>query len=132
VKIATWLAAVTSLAVVGGGVYLAGAQGVGQQQLHMLFDLAVAEAQPSKPDPTGAVIYYRHPDGLPEYSAKPKKTSDGRDFVSVRESEDISFTASGIKTAEISTQPKTSATGSPATERKVLYYRNPMGLPSAC
>jgi membrane fusion protein, copper/silver efflux system len=129
VKIATWLAAVTSLAVVGGGAYLAGAQGVGQQQLHMLFDLAVAEAQPSKPEPIGAVIYYRHPDALPEYSAKPKKTSDGRDFVSVRESEDISFTASGIKTAEISTQPKTSATGSPATERKVLYYRNPMGLP---
>ncbi|SCW87861.1 membrane fusion protein, Cu(I)/Ag(I) efflux system [Rhizobium mongolense subsp. loessense] len=128
-KSAAWLAAVTSLAVVGVGAYLAGAQGVGQQQLHMLFDMSVAEAQPSKPEPTGAVIYYRHPDGLPEYSAKPKKTSDGRDFVSVRESEDISFTASGIKTAETSTQPKTSATGSAATERRILYYRNPMGLP---
>ncbi|WFU88709.1 efflux RND transporter periplasmic adaptor subunit [Rhizobium sp. CC1099] len=128
-KTATWLAAVTSLAVVGGGAYLAGAQGVGQQQLHMLFDMAVAEAQPSKPEPTGAVIYYRHPDGLPEYSAKPRKTPDGREFVSVRESEDISFTASGIKSAETSNQPKMSATGSAATERKVLYYRNPMGLP---
>lgn len=128
-KTATWLAAVTSLAVVGGGAYLAGAQGVGQQQLHMLFDMAVAEAQPSEPDPTGAVIYYRHPDGLPEYSAKPRKTPDGREFVSVRESEDISFTASGIKMAETSDQPKTSATGSAETERKVLYYRNPMGLP---
>ncbi|WP_315858869.1 efflux RND transporter periplasmic adaptor subunit [Rhizobium leguminosarum] len=128
-KTATWLVAVTSLAVVGGGAYLAGAQGVGQQQLHMLFDMAVAEAQPSKPEGSGPVIYYRHPDGLPEYSAKPKKTPDGREFVSVRESEDISFTASGIKTAETSDQPKTSATVSAATERKVLYYRNPMGLP---
>ncbi|MBY5707603.1 efflux RND transporter periplasmic adaptor subunit [Rhizobium leguminosarum] len=123
------MVAVTSLAVVGGGAYLAGAQGVGQQQLHMLFDMAVAEAQPSKPEGSGPVIYYRHPDGLPEYSAKPKKTPDGREFVSVRESEDISFTASGIKTAETSDQPKTSATVSAATERKVLYYRNPMGLP---
>ncbi|WP_245503307.1 efflux RND transporter periplasmic adaptor subunit [Rhizobium ruizarguesonis] len=128
-KTATWLVAITSLAVVGGGAYLAGARGVGQQQLHMLFDMAVAEAQPSKPEPTGAVIYYRHPDGLPEYSAEPRKTPDGRDFVSVRESEDVSFTASGIKTAETSDQPKTSASGSAATERKVLYYRNPMGLP---
>ncbi|WP_245512241.1 efflux RND transporter periplasmic adaptor subunit [Rhizobium leguminosarum] len=128
-KTATWLAAVTSLAVVGGGAYLAGAQGAGQQQLAMLFDMAVAEAQPSKPEPTGAVIYYRHPDGLPEYSAKPRKTPDGREFVSVREREDISFTASGIKTAETSYQPKTAATGSAAMERKVLYYRNPMGLP---
>ncbi|TBD45518.1 efflux RND transporter periplasmic adaptor subunit [Rhizobium ruizarguesonis] len=123
------MVAITSLAVVGGGAYLAGARGVGQQQLHMLFDMAVAEAQPSKPEPTGAVIYYRHPDGLPEYSAEPRKTPDGRDFVSVRESEDVSFTASGIKTAETSDQPKTSASGSAATERKVLYYRNPMGLP---
>ncbi|MBX4863736.1 efflux RND transporter periplasmic adaptor subunit [Rhizobium bangladeshense] len=122
------MVAVTSLAVVGGGAYLAGAQGVGQQQLHMLFDMAVAEAQPSKPEGSGPVIYYRHPDGLPEYSAKPKKTPDGREFVSVRESEDISFTASGIKTAETADHPKP-ASGSAASERKVLYYRNPMGLP---
>nr|WP_064249729.1 efflux RND transporter periplasmic adaptor subunit [Rhizobium leguminosarum]OAP90231.1 efflux transporter periplasmic adaptor subunit [Rhizobium leguminosarum] len=128
-KTATWLVAVTSLAVVGGGAYLAGARGVGQQQLHMLFDMAVAEAQPSTPEGTGPIIYYRHPDGLAEYSAKPRKTPDGRDFVSVRKSEDISFTASGITTAETSDQPKTSASGSAATERKVLYYRNPMGLP---
>ncbi|MGO7632701.1 efflux RND transporter periplasmic adaptor subunit [Rhizobium leguminosarum] len=128
-KTATWLVAVTSLAVVGGGAYLAGAQGVGQQQFRMLFDMAVAEAQPRKPEGSGPVVYYRHPDGLAEYSARPKRTPDGREFVSVRESEDISFTASGIKTAETSAQPKTSATGSAATERKVLYYRNPMGLP---
>ncbi|OWV87884.1 cation transporter [Rhizobium sp. N122] len=127
-KTAKWLAAVTSLAVFGGGAYLAGSQGVGQRQLHMLFDMGVAEAQPSKAEPTGAVVYYRHPDGLPEYSATPRKTQDGREFLSVRESEDISFTASGIKTAATSDQ-KGSASGSAATERKVLYYRNPMGLP---
>ncbi|WP_244914841.1 efflux RND transporter periplasmic adaptor subunit [Rhizobium sullae] len=128
-KTATWLVAVTSLAVVGGGAYLAGARGVGQQQLHMLVDMAVAEAQPSKPEGSGPIIYYRHPDGLAEYSAKPRKTPDGREFVSVRESEDVSFTASGITTTEASDQPKTKASQSAATKRKVLYYRNPMGLP---
>jgi Cu(I)/Ag(I) efflux system membrane fusion protein len=129
VKTTTWLVAVTSLAVVGGGAYLAGAQGVGQQQLHMLFDMAVAEAQQSKPEGSGPVIYYRHPDGRAEYSAKLKKTSDGRDFVSVRESEDVRFTASGPKLVGSSDQPKAAASGSTATERKVVYYRNPMGLP---
>lgn len=128
-KTTTWLVAVTSLAVVGGGAYLAGAQGVGQQQLHMLFDMAVAEAQQSKPEGSGPVIYYRHPDGRAEYSAKLKKTSDGRDFVSVRESEDVRFTASGPKLVGSSDQPKAAASGSTATERKVVYYRNPMGLP---
>src|SRR4051812_20357892 len=40
---------------------------------------------------SGPVVYYRDPDGKPEYSAQPKKTSDGRDFVAVQASEDVSF-----------------------------------------
>ncbi|MFF0924485.1 efflux RND transporter periplasmic adaptor subunit [Rhizobium leguminosarum] len=128
-KTATWLLAVSSLAIVGAGGYLAGVKGIGAREIEMLIGATVAEAETPKSTGTGAIIYYRHPEGLAEYSAKPKKTPDGREFVSVRESEDISFTASGIKTAETSNQPKTSVTGSAATERKVLYYRNPMGLP---
>ncbi|WP_311043711.1 efflux RND transporter periplasmic adaptor subunit [Rhizobium lentis] len=128
-KTAIWLVAVTSLAVVGGGAYLAGAQGVGQQQLHMLFDMAVAEAQRSKPEGSGPIIYYRHPDGLAEYSSKPKKTVDGHDFVPVHESEEVSFTAAGAKFAETSDQTKAAASKAAVTERKVLFYRNPMGLP---
>lgn len=129
-KTATWLVAVTSLAVVGGGAYLAGVQGVGQQQIHMLFDMAAAEAEPRRPEGLGTVIYYRHPDGLAEYSAKPKRTLDGRDFLAVRESEDISFSAAGPgKPTEASDQPTALAAGSGTTERKVIYYRNPMGLP---
>lgn len=76
----------------------------------------------SAPPPTGAVIYYRNPDGSAEYSAAPKNTKDGRAFVAVRESEDVTFdpgkAGAGVKAAD-----------NEAKERKVLYYRNPMGLP---
>lgn len=73
--------------------------------------------------PTGNVIYYRHPDGSPEYSATPRETADGRAFVAVRESEDVSFDT------RKKAVPKRSEVSDAAAERKVLYYRNPMGLP---
>ena len=38
-----------------------------------------------------AVIYYRHPDGLPNYSLTPAKTPDGRDYHPVLKGADISF-----------------------------------------
>lgn len=66
---------------------------------------------------TGPVIYWRHPDGLAEWSAAPRQTGDGRAFVPVRASEDTSFDA----------PPK--AASASGLERRVLYYRNPMGLP---
>jgi Cu(I)/Ag(I) efflux system membrane fusion protein len=74
-----------------------------------------------KPEGTGPVVYYRHPDGKPEYSGTPKKTSDGRDFAPVRESEDVSFDNLG------GPKDKTVADAN-SGDRKVLYYRNPMGL----
>jgi Cu(I)/Ag(I) efflux system membrane fusion protein len=69
--------------------------------------------------PSGEVIYYQDPDGKPDYSAEPKKTPDGRPYRAIRASEDISF------------EPK-AAQSEPASQpggRKILYYRNPMGLP---
>jgi Cu(I)/Ag(I) efflux system membrane fusion protein len=74
--------------------------------------------------PSGPVIYYRHPDGDPSYSLTPKRTEDGRDFLAVLASEDLSF--------EERPKPEVKAAGGEATEtsgRKILYYRNPMGLP---
>jgi len=65
--------------------------------------------------PTGPIIYYRDPNGRPFYSLTPRKTDDGKDYVPVHASEDVSF------------EPKS------ATEvqsgRKIIHYRNPMGLP---
>lgn len=74
----------------------------------------------ARPTASGPVIYYRDPDGRPAYSALPKTTADGRDFLPVHASEDISF---DDKPASVAEAP---AAGDP---KKILYYRNPMGLP---
>jgi Cu(I)/Ag(I) efflux system membrane fusion protein len=70
----------------------------------------------------GATIYYQDPDGKPSYSLTPRRTPDGRDWRSVPASADVSFDDSeeaptGAKAAEAK------------PERKIKYYRNPMGLP---
>jgi membrane fusion protein, copper/silver efflux system len=66
---------------------------------------------------SGAAIYYQDPDGKPFYSLTPKKTPDGRDYRAVPAGADISFD-----------DPAEVAAASPA-DRKIKYYRNPMGLP---
>jgi membrane fusion protein, copper/silver efflux system len=64
------------------------------------------------------ILYYRDPSGAPDWSAEPKKDAAGRDYLPVFEDEDVSFEPDGKKS--------TPAAGGP---RKILYYRNPMGLP---
>lgn len=109
-------------AIVGGGGYWAGKNDVGALLQRYVEGTGTAvEAEPRRQG-TGAVIYYRHPDGLAEYSAKPKNTDDGRPFAPVRASEDISLGASGAVAPVVDAASTT-------LERKVLYYRNPMGLP---
>ncbi len=97
-------------AAVGG--YVAGQQG------NLLSGITGDTAKPVVA--SGPIIYYRHPDGEPVYSATPRKTDDGRSFTAVFASEDVSF------------EPKPPASETAATtsgEGRVLYYRNPMGLP---
>jgi len=65
---------------------------------------------------TGPIVYYRDPDKRPIYSLAPRKTDDGRDYMPVLASEDVSV---DVK------PPVESAAG----ERKIKFYRNPMGLP---
>src|SRR5712671_6098539 len=79
---------------------------------------AAAKQSPTASDATGPVIYYRDPDGLPDYSLTPKKTSAGKDYRAVRSSEDVSFEEKAPETM--------TAKGG---ERRIRYYRNPMGLP---
>jgi len=86
---------------------------------------AAASASTTLATPTtaardGAVMYYRHPDEA-AYSAVPKKTADGRDYLAVLASEDVSFDPAAMTAAPV----PDAATG----ERRILYYRNPMGLP---
>ncbi len=116
------IATLSLAAFVGGGGYWAGKSDVvSVVGAYLGASHMAAEAEP-RPEGTGAVIYYSHPDGLAEYSAEPKNTNDGRPFVAVRESEDVSF---GEKGVVLPAADEASA----STERKILYYRNPMGLP---
>jgi Cu(I)/Ag(I) efflux system membrane fusion protein len=64
------------------------------------------------------VLYWQHPDGTPEYAPAASKTADGRDFIPVYEDEE-----KGIAGAEPAPRKAAQA------DRKILYYRNPMGLP---
>jgi Cu(I)/Ag(I) efflux system membrane fusion protein len=84
--------------------------------------LATSAAPGSVPTGAGAVIYYRHPDSLPQFSATPKTTEDGRPFIAVHASEDVSFD-------DKAKAPAPAPTSAAAADGRILYYRNPMGLP---
>lgn len=86
---------------------------------------AVLRGTPAPAVATGPVAYYRDPDGKPFYSAEPKKTEDGRDYLPVRASEDVGFDE---KPAAAENGGSADAGDRPGG-RKILYYRNPMGLP---
>src|SRR5262245_63953181 len=66
------------------------------------------------------VLYYRDPSGAPYWSAAPKKDAGGRDYLPVYEDEEPAFGPGGelIKPARANN-----------AARRILYYRNPMGLP---
>ena len=64
------------------------------------------------------VLYWKHPDGDADFSQEPKKTPDGRDYVPVYDDQEADFKEA---------QPKQAAKAKDGS-RKILYYRNPMGL----
>jgi membrane fusion protein, copper/silver efflux system len=65
-------------------------------------------------------LYYQDPSGAPDYSPTPKKDAGGRDYVPV-------YDEPGVSPASTPAAPAPAA--APGGERKILYYRNPMGLP---
>ncbi|MFN3723976.1 MAG: efflux RND transporter periplasmic adaptor subunit [Paracoccaceae bacterium] len=104
------------------GVTTASLKGAAVMHVSMLLGQEVAAMQ--RPEATGPIIYWRHPDGLPEWSATEAATADGRAFLPVRASEDVSLDQNPIKTSAAN---PVSPAG--AADRAILYYRNPMGLP---
>jgi Cu(I)/Ag(I) efflux system membrane fusion protein len=101
----------TALAL-GGGLVLAGyywhSNGAGW--------LAEADISSAAAAAERTPLYYRDPSGAPLWSAGPKKDDRGRDYLPVYD-EDGTAVAPAL--------PKAQA----ASPRKILYYRNPMGLP---
>jgi Cu(I)/Ag(I) efflux system membrane fusion protein len=109
---AVTLLTLAALLVAGAGGFLIGRHG--------LEPAAMVVPDPAMSAPLraagGPVIYYQDPDGKPFYSLEPKQTPDGRAWRAVHASEDISFD----EKVAVTTQP---------VNRRILYYRNPMGLP---
>lgn len=82
-------------------------------------------AMQSAPPPAAAqrtIIYYKDPAGKPDFSPDPKKDAEGRDYVPVYADEEAQATAGPAPAAPPPPAP-THGKG------KILYYRNPMGLP---
>src|SRR5260370_33850680 len=65
------------------------------------------------------ILYYRDPSGAPFWSATPKKDAQGRDYLPVYSDDEPALAAK---------PKKPQAAGG---ERKILSYRNPMGLPDS-
>ncbi len=92
------------------------------------------QAPASKTVPSsGPVVYYQDPDGKPVYSASPMVTADGREFRAVRASEDVRFDdgdSEAMPADMAGRDPEPGEAAKPGGDaRRVLYYRNPMGLP---
>ena len=118
----TALAGLTLVAIVaaGAGGYWVGQHGVVLPGSSIPPPASMNAAGQTLTVASGPIIYYRDPDGRPAYSLDPRKTDDGRDFLPVRASEDVSFE---------DRPPVPALSAADATPKKILYYRNPMGLP---
>src|SRR5438270_1766873 len=104
-------ATVAALFAVAGGGFIAGRARQPAAETPDPVMVTQAAAQTG-----GAPIYYQDPDGKLSYSLTPMKTPDGRDYRGVPAGADISF-------------EEASAPEAAPADRKIKYYRNPMGLP---
>src|SRR5246127_2079162 len=80
---------------------------------HTAIDIAATAAERTP-------LYYQDPSGKADYSPTPKKDAKGRDYVPVYDEQG---------TAPPSAPASPAPAAAPGGERKILYYRNPMGLP---
>jgi Cu(I)/Ag(I) efflux system membrane fusion protein len=92
---------------------LAGGYFLGRQSLVAIgIPAAAAERTP---------LYYQDPSGKPDYSPTPKKDAEGRDYAPV-------YDEAGTAPVSPPAPPAPPAAGG---DHKILYYRNPMGLPDS-
>ncbi|MEA1832002.1 efflux RND transporter periplasmic adaptor subunit [Methylobacterium durans] len=133
-----WLAGTLAALAAGGTGYWTGREGspvavlVERARVEFAHWMPARWSAPAAPAPakaTGPVVYYQDPDGKPIFAPEPRKTADGRDFRAVHASEDVRFDADESEAEMPADMPSHASAGAPAGSRRVLYYRNPMGLP---
>jgi Cu(I)/Ag(I) efflux system membrane fusion protein len=108
------------------GIVLAAAVVIGSGGYWVLAEEPHSGAAHEHAHEDGRILYYRHPDGLPQFSAQPKSTDDGRPYLAVREK---AGEAGGNAKAAKPAKAMLAELGSTSTApRRILYYRNPMGL----
>ena len=105
-------AVAAAIAVAAGGFI--GARG----HLHLTSAASVALVSTATAQTSTDPIYYQDPDGRPLYSLTPQKTPDGRDYRAVPASADLTFDE----------EPVVAPAMAVAADRKIKFYRNPMGL----
>jgi Cu(I)/Ag(I) efflux system membrane fusion protein len=112
--------ALVAVLAAGGAGYWAGHRGIAMPALWSWLGIEGSFAA-NEPGGNGPVIYYQDPDRKPVYSAEPRQTDNGRPFTVVRASQDVSFEE----------KPPAEERTAQANAKRVLYYRNPMGLPDS-
>ena len=100
-----------TILALGGGLALGGIWYANGGDWPARADVTAAASAAERPP-----LYYRDPSGAPLWSSGPKKDDRGRDYLPVYDDE---------QAASVPAKPKQQAESS----RKILYYRNPMGLP---
>ncbi len=102
------LATAAAIVVAAAAGYWGGQVGLIRLPLVKSFTTGAAQ-------PTGPVIYYKDPSGRPFYALTPRNTDEGKPYIPVFASEDVSVDSKPVTEAQ--------------TGKKIIYYRNPMGLP---
>ena len=130
---------VLAAASVGAGSYWMGQSGVASPYVAAVVQVTTDTVRAILPDKAQALAtaavsdpvtnaepaaYYQDPYGQPVYSATPRKTTDGRYSVALSLHHDRPATAAAPAVA-VTPEPVSAA----SEGRKILYYRNPMGLP---
>jgi membrane fusion protein, copper/silver efflux system len=94
---------------------------------------APARSAAVEPPKERKVLYYKDPMGNPDTSPVPKKDWMGMDYIPVYEDEEQASaspapSAAGAAHQHGAATPDSNQSGGASTDRKILYYRNPMGL----
>lgn len=113
--------AARAIILVFGLAAAASAGGYGYLRSPALTPAFAAQAQLDPAATDRKILYYRDPSGQPFWSAVPKKAPGGKDYLPVYSDAEVSF--------EPQEKTQRAATAPPAGPRKIIYYRNPMGLP---